>query len=100
MKANTLSCEILIIFIIVFATLAQGGITRIVHGRPRGGLLGAPEVPVGARLPEEKWYELQSVDHFNGKDNRYWKQVTASGIKMLVGWFFLAHLSRRLHGSL
>lgn len=74
MKANRLSCEILSIFIIVFATLAQDGITRIVHGRPRGGLLGAPEVPVGARLPEEKWYELQSVDHFNGKDNRYWKQ--------------------------
>jgi len=45
-------------------------------GRPRGGLLGAPKVPVDAMLPGEQWL-TQNLDHFNPADTRTWQQVIA-----------------------
>ncbi|KAH9489193.1 hypothetical protein Btru_044461 [Bulinus truncatus] len=54
-------------------------IPRMFRGRPKGGLLGAPGIKhhlygeIKPHLPPEQWF-LQKLDHFNGADNRVWKQ--------------------------
>ena len=50
-------------------------IPMMINGRPRGGMVPAPEAPPGVPLPEENWFEFQKLDHFNGRDYRWWKQV-------------------------
>ena len=47
----------------------------MINGRPRGGMVPAPEAPPGVPLPAENWFEFQKRDHFNGRDYRWWKQV-------------------------
>ncbi|XP_060598936.1 putative serine protease K12H4.7 [Ruditapes philippinarum] len=44
------------------------------NGRPEGGKVGAPYVPKGVQLPDQQFYEFQTVNHFDGSDFRYWKQ--------------------------
>lgn len=46
------------------------------NGRPFGGKVGAPKVSEGTFLPDEQFYEFQKVNHFDGSDFRFWKQVT------------------------
>lgn len=45
------------------------------NDRPVGGKVGTLRIPAGVRLPDEQYYEFQTVDHFDGGDLRYWKQV-------------------------
>ena len=47
---------------------------RFLHGRPRGGMVGAPRRQTDGPLPPDQWLE-QKLDHFNDADLRTWKQV-------------------------
>ena len=42
------------------------------NGRP----VGASYVPKGVQLPDQQFFEFQAVNHFDGSDLRYWKQVS------------------------
>ncbi|XP_033638180.1 thymus-specific serine protease-like [Asterias rubens] len=46
---------------------------RFLHGRPRGGMVGAPRRQTDGPLPPDQWLE-QKLDHFNDADLRTWKQ--------------------------
>ena len=68
------------VFIIVtlsfIGTLTIAWIPDILNGRPSGGMLNPPDVSEGVKLPKPQFYEFQLVDHFDGSDFRYWKQVS------------------------
>uniref|UniRef100_A0A2C9K4W9 Serine protease K12H4.7 n=1 Tax=Biomphalaria glabrata TaxID=6526 RepID=A0A2C9K4W9_BIOGL len=54
-------------------------VPRMLHGRPKGGLVGTPGTKhhllgeTRPKLPPEQWF-IQKLDHFNGADSRVWKQ--------------------------
>ncbi|XP_038049891.1 thymus-specific serine protease-like [Patiria miniata] len=61
-----------LIFLTFFVGLAWS-LPRFLHGRPRGGMLGAPRRRSGGSLPPDQWLE-QKLDHFNDADLRTWQQ--------------------------
>ena len=64
-------------FLIISLSLSvDGGIPKILRGRPKGGMLGAPKWHGKTEdLPPEMWL-MQKLDHFNDADTNYWKQVS------------------------
>lgn len=82
----------LITFFVVYVT---GQINAwMFNGRPLGGKVGAPKVTEGIRLPDEQFYDFQRVNHFDGSDFRYWKQVCCRFIHRYAA-FLLSFLSLR-----
>ncbi|CAG5133617.1 unnamed protein product [Candidula unifasciata] len=65
--------------LICFTVYIEAYVPRMIRGRPRGGLLGAPGHKHHRKnletreLPPDQWY-TQKLDHFNGADGRYWQQ--------------------------
>ena len=59
----------------LIGTLTIAWIPNMINGRPADGTLGAPPVPDNVTLPEPQFYEFQLVNHFDGSDLRFWKQV-------------------------
>ncbi|XP_052232753.1 putative serine protease F56F10.1 [Dreissena polymorpha] len=49
-------------------------IPRIINGRPKGGMLGAPKAPKGIKTPAAQWYDEQRLDHFDGANFKVWSQ--------------------------
>ena len=66
-------CVILFVTLAFFAGTTYGW---MFNGRPVGGKVGAPYVPKGVQLPDQQFFEFQAVNHFDGSDLRYWKQVS------------------------
>ena len=65
----------LVIIIIVFVLNCVVGIPNSLNGRPVGGMLRPPYRPPNVGLPNEQFFEFQRLNHFDGSDVRYWKQV-------------------------
>jgi hypothetical protein len=49
-------------------------IPRIINGRPKGGMLGAPKVSHDVKTPPAQWF-TQRLDHFDGANVQRWSQV-------------------------
>ena len=61
-------------FVLITSTACW--IPRIINGRPKGGKMGAPKAPVGVKLPPSQWFQFQRQDHFDGSNNKVWRQVS------------------------
>ena len=48
---------------------------RFMHGRPRGGMLGAPKRRFSGPLPPDQWI-TQRLDHFDDANLQTWQQVS------------------------
>ncbi|XP_052816348.1 putative serine protease K12H4.7 [Mya arenaria] len=64
--------RVLVFLVLVFQVYCW--IPRFINGRPRGGMLGAPNVPKGTPTPPPQWFEMQRLDHFDGTNNKHWRQ--------------------------
>lgn len=60
---------------IIVSFIGTCSIAFLLNGGPLGTLPMAPEVPDGTKLPPAQFYEFQVVNHFDGSDQRRWKQV-------------------------
>lgn len=64
------------LIVICLVLVVNAGIPKILRGRPKGGMLGAPRWNgKNANLPPDMWLK-QKLDHFNDADTNYWQQVT------------------------
>ena len=73
--------------------LVTSWIPQVINGRPRGGMLKAPDAPPGTPLPPENWFEFQRLDHFSARDHSWWKQVNAH-------FFYYCYISREITRTL
>ena len=65
---------ITVLFTVTALQFSDGGVPLFIRGRPKGGLLGLPNVDQTPEiLPEENWF-TQRLNHFNDADLRTWKQ--------------------------
>lgn len=61
---------------VLLIVTVNGGIPKILRGRPKGGMLGTPKWNgIKESLPPDMWLK-QKLDHFNDADTNYWQQVS------------------------
>lgn len=70
--ASSLLFFILIVFTLFSTTNCW--IPRIINGRPKGGMLGAPRITHDVKTPPAQWFN-QRLDHFDGANYERWNQV-------------------------
>lgn len=66
-------CAVVVVSLSLFCQQCWTTIPRFFRGRPRGGMLGAPNVDYEVKLPEEQWF-TQRLTHFNDADESMWRQ--------------------------
>ena len=75
---------VLRVFIFIVTTfIGTYTVAFLVNGRPSGVMPMAPAIPDGVKPPPPQFYEFQLVNHFDGSDQRMWKQVSLHYSKLL-----------------
>ncbi|XP_053402774.1 putative serine protease F56F10.1 [Mercenaria mercenaria] len=65
--------SISVFFILCLFSYVNCWIPRIINGRPKGGMLGAPKVSHDINVPSAQWFN-QRLDHFDGANYQRWNQ--------------------------
>ncbi|XP_032241066.2 putative serine protease K12H4.7 isoform X2 [Nematostella vectensis] len=65
--------QFLFFFTFLFTAFYEGEAVRLYLGRPKGGMLQAPKIPLGFSAPPENWF-IQRLDHFDDSNTETWKQ--------------------------
>lgn len=67
------NCAVVFVLLSLLYQQCWTTVPRFFRGRPRGGMLGAPNVKHEVKLPKELWF-TQRLTHFNDANKATWKQ--------------------------